>query len=152
MKRIVKEAFQSILESIVKDESIRQKYDSHAQYNQRATGYDSEKNKGDLTVFALMYLSNNHAFDNHPDEWGVSLDEAHNIRAYFQTNKPVEFLFELYSNFSDYFKGEYKKELEVRPEVIRKVNKRNNIPLSDYPVVSYFVKKIFGPKIPILEK
>ena len=75
-----------------------------------------------LTVLSFENAAGNHWFDNNPNEYGITYDESHLIREYFQNysgEKQHIFINALYKKFSGFFEGE-PREWIFFPEKISK--------------------------------
>jgi|WetSurMetagenome_2_1015567.scaffolds.fasta_scaffold623464_2 hypothetical protein len=111
-----KQAFKKLLENIVQN---REKYNCYAP--------DTFKDgKQRISVQGLSCFSCNHTVDDHPERYGVTLNEALVMRAYFHNNKPRKFVPELYKEFPGIFEGEQKGRYDFEEDL-----KQNNIPLLD---------------------
>ncbi len=121
-----KQAFDHLLENIVRDDSLYQRYVPSG-----VSGMpDRKSGKKKLTVLGLQCVSSNHPIDDWPELWHVTKDEAHTIRAYFHNTPILTQIEELYAAHPNVFEGESRAHLESHRLDVARGGLR--IPLFDY--------------------
>lgn len=103
----VKEPVKKALEAIQKDRGLLSKYP-------KTTGFEDKR----ITIENLDVLAGWHAFDNHPEWFGITEMDGHTIRAYFREGvfQDYGFIPELLKEFSGILESE-------RPEYMQKINR-----------------------------
>ncbi|MCA9487628.1 MAG: hypothetical protein KC516_01565 [Nanoarchaeota archaeon] len=83
-----------------------------------------KKNLNKMTVHAMECFAGNHAFDDYPQEFGISKNDGHLVREYFQNYGWQEghvFINALYEKFPDFFEGEPKEWVQNRGPLSDKI-------------------------------